>query len=92
MDTDRIQHVLNALMILSFLIFGGLIGIILITDSPHVSKTISLPFAFLFLSMMTLITTGQIQERPQRVRTYLRDWLIVCIFGVVICALAFTFA
>jgi hypothetical protein len=91
MDTTRIRHVLNALMILSFLIFGGLVGIIFITDAPLVSKTVALPFAFLFLSMMTLVTTGQIQERPQRVRGYLRDWLIICTFGVVLCALAFTF-
>jgi len=92
MNVDRIRHVLNAIMILCFLIFGGLMGIILIVDaSIVVSRTIALPFAFLFLFIMTLITTGRIQERPKRVRTYLREWLFICTLGVVICALALTF-
>lgn len=91
MNVERIQHILNALMILSFLIFGGLVGIVIITDAPLVSKTVALPFAFLFISLMTLVVTGQIRERPQRVKSYLREWLIICSFGVILCALAFTF-
>ncbi len=68
-------------------------GIIVITDVSIVaSKTIALPFAFLFLLIMTLITTGRIQERPKRVRIFLREWLVICSFGVILCALAFTFA
>ena len=92
MDVTRIRHVLNALMILSFLILGGLVGIIAITDAPLVTKTVALPFAFLFISMMTLITTGQIQNRPKGTRRYLGEWVIICIFATILCALAFTFA
>ena len=92
MDVDRIRHILNSLMILSFLIFGGLSAIILITDTPLESTTVALPFAFLFISFMTLIVTGQINERPRLVKRYLRDWLIICAFGILISALVITFA
>ena len=90
MDVSRIQRILNSLMILSFLIFGLLAGIIFIADAPLDNTTASLPFAFLFISAMTLIATGQINENPQRVEKYIREWLIICIIGVVIGALAFT--
>ena len=33
MDVIRIKHIMNALMILSFIIFGGLAAIIMITDT-----------------------------------------------------------
>jgi len=79
-------------MILSFLIFGLLAGVILLTDAPLDNSTASLPFAFLFISAMSLITTGQISENPGRVEKHLRDWLLVCIIAVVISALAFGFA
>ncbi len=92
MDVTRIRHVLNALMILSFLIFGGLVGIIVITDSALVAKTVTLPFAFLFISLMTLITTGQIQNRPEGTRRHLGEWVTVCVFVTILCALALTFA
>ncbi|MGY5876810.1 MAG: hypothetical protein RTU30_13760 [Candidatus Thorarchaeota archaeon] len=92
MDVTRIRHVLNALMILSFLVFGGLAGIIVITDAPLVAKTVALPFAFLFISLMTLITTGQIQSRPKGTRRYLGEWVTVCVFVNILCALALTFA
>ncbi len=92
MDVSRIQRILTSLMILSFLIFGLLVGVILITDAPIDNSTTSLPFAFLFISAMSLITTGQIIENPNRVERYLRDWLILCIVAVVISALVFGFA
>ena len=92
MDVDRIQHVLNSLMILSFLVFGVLSAIILITDTSLTGSTVALPFAFLFISFMTLIVTGQINDRPRLVKKYLRDWLIVCAFVVLASALVVTFA
>jgi len=92
MDINRTQHILNSLMIFAFLIFGGLSGVLLITSTPLTSSTVALPFAFLFLCIMTLIVTGQIDEKPQMIEKYLREWLIVCIFGVIAAALAFTLA
>lgn len=91
MDVERIKHILNSLMILSLLICGGLAGIILITDVPLTNTTVSLPFAFLFIFLVTFITSGQISDRPQLTAKYLRDWLIICAIGIVISALAFTF-
>jgi hypothetical protein len=78
-------------MILSFLIFGALAGIIMITDVPINNASASLPFAFLFISLVTFVVSGQIDERPKLVRKYLWSWLIICIVGIVISALAFTF-
>ena len=92
MDVDRTQRILTSLMIISFLIFGLLAGIILITDAPLDASTTSLPFAFLFISGMTLIITGQINERPKNVDRYLRQWLVICVFVAVLSALAFTLA
>ncbi|TFF87017.1 hypothetical protein EU519_00205 [Candidatus Thorarchaeota archaeon] len=92
MNTDRVRHVLTSLMILSFLIFGGLSAIILITDTPLTTSSVSLPFAFLFVSAMTLIVTGQIDERPKLTKKYLRQWILVCVFMVLVAALAFTLA
>ena len=91
MEVDRIRHILNSLMILSFLIFGALSGIILITDAPLNNASVSLPFAFLYISTVTFVITAQINERPKMIRKYLRDWLIMCLIGIVIAALAFTF-
>ena len=91
MDVERIKHIMTSLMILSFLIFGGLIGIIMITDVKLNNASVSLPFAFLFISLTTLIITGQIDEKPKLVRKYMRDWLIICTVGIVISALAFVF-
>jgi hypothetical protein len=91
MDVERIKHIMNSLMILSLLIFGGLVGIILITDVQLSNTTVSLPFAFLFIFLVTFITTGQISDRPQFTAKYLRDWLIICTIGIIISALAFTF-
>jgi len=91
MDVIRIKHIMNALMILSFIIFGGLAAIIMITDASMTNGTVALPFAFLFISLTTLITTGQIDEKPKLVQKYMRDWLVVCTIGIIISALAFTF-
>ena len=91
MDVERIKHIMNALMILSFIIFGGLAAIIMITDVPLTNGTVSLPFAFIFIALTTLITTGQIDEKPKLVQKYMRDWLIICTIGIIISALAFTF-
>ncbi len=91
MDVNRIKHIMNSLMILSLLIFGGLVGIIMITDAPMSNTTVSLPFAFLFIFLVTFITAGQITDRPQLTAKYLRDWLIICTIGITISALAFTF-
>jgi hypothetical protein len=41
---------------------------------------------------MTLITTGQINDRPRLVKKYLRDWLIICTFAILVSALVITFA
>jgi hypothetical protein len=90
MDVERIKHIMNSLMILSFLVFGGLSAIFLITDTSLNNATASLPFAFMFISAVTFITTGQIDERPKLVHKYLRDWLITCTIGIIISALAFT--
>ncbi|MHA2142752.1 MAG: hypothetical protein ACXADC_01575 [Candidatus Thorarchaeota archaeon] len=92
MDVDRIRHVLNSLMILSFLIFGGLSAIVLISNVELTGPAVALPFAFLFISFMTLITTGQINDRPRLVKKYLRDWLVICTFAILISALIITFA
>ncbi|MHA1942837.1 MAG: hypothetical protein ACW96M_00390 [Candidatus Thorarchaeota archaeon] len=91
MDVERIKHIMNSLMILSLLIFGGLLGIIMITDVQLSNTTVSLPFAFLFITVVTFITTGQINDRPKLTAKYLRDWLIICTVGIIISALAFTF-
>ncbi|MFX1481914.1 MAG: hypothetical protein ACFFCP_01850 [Promethearchaeota archaeon] len=90
MDVERIKHIMNSLMILSFLIFGGLMGIIMITDAKLSNAIVSLPFAFLFIFIITFISTGQINERPKLTSKYLRDWLIICTIGIIISALAFT--
>jgi hypothetical protein len=78
-------------MILSFLIFGGLVAIIMISDVSLNNASVALPFAFLFIAVTTLIITGQIEERPKLVQKYMRDWLIICTIGIIISALAFTF-
>lgn len=91
MDVDRIKHVMTSLMILSSLIFGALSVIILITDVPLTNSSVSLPFAFLFISIVTFVITAQINERPRLIQRYLRDWLIICLIGIIISALAFTF-
>ncbi|MHA2352901.1 MAG: hypothetical protein ACXABX_07250, partial [Candidatus Thorarchaeota archaeon] len=78
-------------MILSFLIFGALSGIILITDIPLTNTSVSLPFAFLYISTATFVITSQINERPKLIQKYLRDWLIICLIGITISALVFTF-
>jgi uncharacterized membrane protein YbjE (DUF340 family) len=91
MDVDRIKHIMNSLMIISFLIFGALSGIVLITDVPLNNTSVSLPFAFLFISIATFLTTAQINERPKLIQKYLRDWLIICLVGIIISALTFTF-
>jgi len=91
MDVERIEHIMTSLMILSFLIFGGLVAIIMVTDVKLNNASVSLPFAFLFISLVTLVITGQIDEKPKLVRKYMRDWLIICTFGIIVSALAFTF-
>ena len=92
MDVDRIKHIMDSLMILSFLIFGALSAIILITDATLNNASVSLPFAFLYISMATFVMTAQINERPKLVKKYLRDWLIICFIGIIVSALAFTFS
>lgn len=91
MDVDRIKHIMNSLMILSFLIFGALAAIVLITDVPLNNTSVALPFAFLYISTATFVITSQINERPKLIQKYLRDWLIICLVGIIISALAFTF-
>jgi hypothetical protein len=89
METSRIRHVLNSLMILSFLIFGLLAGVMLLLDVPLTNASVALPFSFLFISLITLISTARIEERPKLADKYLREWLVICIFGSVLGALAF---
>lgn len=90
MDVERIKHIMNSVTILSFLIFGGLIVIIFITDVKMNNATAPLPFAFLFISAVTFIITSQINEKPKLVQRYMRDWLIICTIGILISALALT--
>ena len=90
MDVERIKHIMNAVTILSFFIFGGLVGIILITDVSLNNTTAPLPFAFLFISLSTFIVSSEITEKPKLVRKYMRDWLLICTIGIIISALALT--
>ncbi len=92
MDVDRIKHIMNSLTILSFLIFGALSAIVLITDVPLNNTSVSLPFAFLYISTATFVITAQINERPKLIQKYLRDWVIICLVGIIISALTFTFS
>jgi hypothetical protein len=92
MDIERVRHIFNSLMIISFFIFGGLAGILLIIDAPLNGRTVSLPFSFLFISIMTLILTTQIKDNPNRIDLYIREWLATCIFVIIIGALTFTFS
>jgi hypothetical protein len=91
MDVERIKRIMNSLMILSFFVFGGLSAILLVTDASLNNATASLPFAFMFISAVTFITTGQINEKPKLVHKHLVNWLIICVIGIIISALAFTF-
>lgn len=91
MDAERIKHIMNSLMIISLLIFGGLAAIIMVTDVSLNNTTAPLPFAFLFISIVTFIITGQIDEKPKLAQKYLRDWLVICTIGIIISALAFSF-
>ena len=91
MEVDRIKHIMNSLLILAFLIFGAFSAIILITDAPLSSASVSLPFAFLYVSIATFTTLAQIDERPKLIKKYLRDWLIICLVGILIGSLAFIF-
>ena len=54
MEVDRVKRVLSSLMILSFLIFGLLAGIIFITDVPLNATTAALPFVL--MSALTWLT------------------------------------
>lgn len=90
MDVERIKHIMNSLMILSFLIFAGLSAIIIITDTTLNNATVALPFSFLFISIATFVTTSQINEKPKLVQKYMRDWLIISIIAIIISALALT--
>ncbi len=89
MNTSRARHVLNSLTIISFLIFGGLSALILLLNVPLTNMTVSLPFAFLFISTMTLITTGRISDQPGLIEKYLLEWLFICVFITLVCALVF---
>jgi hypothetical protein len=92
MNIERVWHVLNSIMMISFLIFGGLTVILLITDAPLNGRTVSLPFSFLFVAMMTFIVTTQIKNNPERIKAYIREWFVICIFVTIISALTFTFS
>lgn len=89
MDVNRIIHIMNSLMIFSFLIFSAISGIILVANVPLTNSSVSLPFAFLYICIVTFVTTSQINERPKLIQKYLRDWLIICLIGIIISALAF---
>lgn len=92
MDIEQTRHVLDSLMILSFLVFTGLVGIIVIRGFPLTNKAIALPFAFLFISMSTLAVTGQIDDNPKAAGSYLMKWLFLCFTGVIISAITFAVA
>jgi hypothetical protein len=90
MDVERIRRILDSLMILSFLILCVLIGLIVLGKPSLTSKTISLPFIFLFISLTTLAVTGQIDENPSGVNRYLINWLFACVLVVFLGAIVFT--
>ncbi len=92
MDTERVQHVMALIMILSFLIFGGLAGLIFLTHTPLTSKSVALPFTFLFLFMNTLITSGRIEDQPQRLDHHLLEWLVISALLMVIAGLVVIFS
>jgi len=92
MDTDRIQNMLTSFMVVSFIIFLGLSGLIFVREAELTNRAVSLPFAFLFLCITTLIVTGKIHDQPSLAGRHLRSWLIVSVFGVLLAAVAFTLA
>lgn len=92
METKHVQNVLTSLMIISFLIFVGLAGIIIIKDVALTTRVVALPFAFLFISAVTLIITGRIEEQPANIKSHLQSWLVLCTFAVLLSAIAFTLA
>ncbi len=84
---------MTSLMIVSFLIFVGLSGVILLADAELSTRAVSLPFAFLFIAISTLVMTGRIYDNGvSSLRSYLQTWLVLCALGVLITALAFTLA
>ncbi|MFO7837195.1 MAG: hypothetical protein ACOC38_00465 [Promethearchaeia archaeon] len=89
MELDRIHRILNSFMAVSFLIFLVLSAYVVFRDISLTNQTVALPFAFLYLSAVTLITTARIGENPDGLSDYLRGWVAVCTFGTLISALAF---
>lgn len=92
MNISIVKNVMNSLMIISFLIFLALASIIMITDTVLTTRAVSLPFTFLFISIMTFVTTGKIDEQPSTVERILRQWALICVLVVLISAVAFTLA
>lgn len=76
-------------MVVSFFIFAGLAGYLILRDISLTNQSVALPFAFLYLSAVTLITTARIGENPDALSDYLRSWVAICAFGTLISALAF---
>ncbi len=79
MKLEHVQNVLTSLMVLSFLIFAGMLAMIQFNDISLTPRTLSLPFAFLFVFIMTLIISGQISEQPNMIRKFLIQWLSICV-------------
>ncbi|NWF94724.1 MAG: hypothetical protein HXY34_01130 [Candidatus Thorarchaeota archaeon] len=92
MELESVQNVLTSLMILSFLIFGGLALVIQTTHTPLSPRAVALPFVFLFISIMTFVVSGSIEDNPAMLRRYLTQWLSACAFVVLFSAIVFTLA
>jgi hypothetical protein len=92
MNISIVKNVMNSLMIISFLIFLALASIVVATDTALTTRAVSLPFTFLFISIMTFLSTGKIDEQPTTVERILRQWVLICVLVVLISAVAFTLA
>jgi hypothetical protein len=92
MNISIVKNVMNSLMIISFVIFLALASIMVATDTDLTTRAVSLPFTFLFISIMTFVTTGKLDEQPATAERTLRQWVLICVFVVLISAVAFTLA
>lgn len=92
MNTSIVKNVMNSLMIISFLLFLALASIMLAAHTDLTTRAVSLPFAFLFISLMTFLVTGRIDEQPAMAERLLRQWVLICVLVVLISAVAFALA
>ncbi len=89
MKTEHVQNVITSLAVLSLLISAGMIIIMQLKDIALTARTVALPFAFIFIFVMSLVIGGQISEQPTMVRRYLLQWLFSCIMIIFLCVVVF---